>query len=1072
MMRSTFLSVIAVLLILSVRCSAQQAAIDSLERLVSRKTIRDTVTVNRLNRLSVLCLFVDPARAAKTADKARGIARKLGFHRGHAEAEYNLACAALYRNRIRDAAAHARISLRLRERESDVPGTIRSLLILGRAYYLLRSDSARDCYDRAALLAGNTGDTAGKAGALAGIGRLLMRTDRKGAREYLDRSLALFEQVCDTHGTASTLYALGFLSMQERDLKTATFFLDRSVALIEKTGDRYMLATIMRVRGQVHTRLGNLQEGERSFETALYAAESVGHDAERQSALTGLGIVYNRLGKQKEAMAIYRNLESVQRENRDTAGLIVTRINLGDLYHQRGQHHDALACFSQALADAERRHDEEKWSIALMNLGVVSAALGNSSEALGYFRRCLPLKTLQRDRDGMATLLNNMGALHAGSGDLDSAQACFHESLRLAEEVGAKVEMIRALQNIGMVHMQHADYENALKAFLRSLTLAEESGHKESIASAQRQIAFLYGHMFDGEKALEYGERSMRLYEALGSPNDSAAAYQIYALRLMGVQRYEEAMTWLERSLAIYERIRNLTGMGIVYNNMSGIHEYRGDLPAAVRVNARAIAIFEQAGDEKQLARALHNQGTYLRKLGRVEEASAAFERGNTLAKQTGAISEIMDLEHEMSRAARARGDFEAAYTHHINYVEIKDSLWIAEKIRSTEKLAAQFESEKKEKQISLLKTEGELSSLKLRQQAEELLRRRLQSEHREQEMRLLAQAGAIQSLTLDSTRKALDLGEAEKRALRSETELLKKREELNRAELGRRDTQRYALGAGMLLLAVIAVLLLRRVQARRREALLRAEAATAETHRLAAESERRQKETHRVYAQQLIQTQERERERIATDLHDSLGQELVVIKNRAMMALRHMDDPQKLRSQLQQVSDLSGHMLEDIRAIAHHLRPLELDRLGLTATLQGVAHELREATPIRIQADIDPIDGLFGKEQEIILYRIVQEALGNAVKHANATAVTVRLKQMDGRCRIEITDDGKGFLPEDTGTKGGNGRRGLGLSGMHERVHMLDGTMNIDAAPGEGTSITIDLPLLRKDGVPSAVSS
>ncbi len=284
-------------------------------------------------------------------------------------------------------------------------------------------------------------------------------------------------------------------------------------------------------------------------------------------------------------------------------------------------------------------------------------------------------------------------------------------------------------------------------------------------------------------------------------------------------------------------------------------------------------------------------------------------------------------------------------------------------------------------------------------------------------------------------------------------------------------------LAAGLALMLITLFTLYRLMKGRRREALLqadsavlRAEAATlqaqaaeAEVHRLAAEKEHRENELRREMTRGLFEMQEVERKRIASDLHDSLGQELVVIKNRAMLASEQYYDPDVLRPQLDRIIEMTGMAMSTVREITHNLRPTELDRLGLTAALRSLVHASDDTNGIRIEMEITAIDHLFSQDQEILIYRIVQEAISNILRHSHATEANVRAGRDDGELTISVSDDGRGFSMSSITERAAGVRHGLGLRSMQERVEMLGGRFNLRTAEGQGTSLRITIPVVHE---------
>lgn len=214
---------------------------------------------------------------------------------------------------------------------------------------------------------------------------------------------------------------------------------------------------------------------------------------------------------------------------------------------------------------------------------------------------------------------------------------------------------------------------------------------------------------------------------------------------------------------------------------------------------------------------------------------------------------------------------------------------------------------------------------------------------------------------------------------------------------------------------------------------------------------------TQEEFSRKLLSSQEQERQRIAAELHDSIGQSLLIIKNRAFLALSDMDKPEAVREQLEELSDSATGAIEECREISYNLRPYQINRLGLTRTLEAIFRRISEVTEIETIIELDSIDKLFSSEAEINIYRIVQECVNNIIKHSNASEACFFIKRKGAEVDILIQDNGRGF-DKNASASNGNGRGGFGLIGMNERARMLGGIYEIESKPDDGTSIRIKL--------------
>ena len=226
------------------------------------------------------------------------------------------------------------------------------------------------------------------------------------------------------------------------------------------------------------------------------------------------------------------------------------------------------------------------------------------------------------------------------------------------------------------------------------------------------------------------------------------------------------------------------------------------------------------------------------------------------------------------------------------------------------------------------------------------------------------------------------------------------------------------------------------------------------------AQIERRQA-AQQAFARQLLESQESERKRIAAELHDSLGQNLLVIKNRAQLQALTLPDKQ-VRTQFTEFSDAISQTLEEVRTIAYDLRPSHLDQLGLRTALVAMIEKVSASSTIQFTHEFDELDGLLRPGDEITLYRIVQECLNNILKHSGATKVALNLAVHAGELALTIRDNGRGFMPDEETHR----RAGLGLQGIAERVRILGGTHAIESAPGQGTTVTLRIELKDKQSM------
>jgi signal transduction histidine kinase len=209
-----------------------------------------------------------------------------------------------------------------------------------------------------------------------------------------------------------------------------------------------------------------------------------------------------------------------------------------------------------------------------------------------------------------------------------------------------------------------------------------------------------------------------------------------------------------------------------------------------------------------------------------------------------------------------------------------------------------------------------------------------------------------------------------------------------------------------------------------------------------------------RAFGRQLLETQEHERRRISNELHDSLGQDLFMIKTRAR-AHREAAVGAPAGTVLAEIESLVNESYADMKRISQGLRPWQLEKIGLSRTIEGMLARVADTCGTAFEIDVENVDSYFSAPQAINVFRIVQEAVNNVVRHAPSSRARVRVRRGRSTLKIVVSDDGPGFDPSTAA-----GGAGFGLMGIRERTLALGGSMTIGSRPGAGTVLTVVLPI------------
>jgi signal transduction histidine kinase len=203
------------------------------------------------------------------------------------------------------------------------------------------------------------------------------------------------------------------------------------------------------------------------------------------------------------------------------------------------------------------------------------------------------------------------------------------------------------------------------------------------------------------------------------------------------------------------------------------------------------------------------------------------------------------------------------------------------------------------------------------------------------------------------------------------------------------------------------------------------------------------------------MEVYETERKRIASELHDGLGQNLLIIANRAKMGLKK-EKVSLMQKEFEIISSSAIESINDVRKIAYNLHPLQIEDVGITTAIESMLKRIATLIDNKLSFTIENIDDSLTEEKRIHFYRVIQETLNNAIKHSSAENIEVIVVKEEQSIRAIIKDNGKGFNPDIK-------KEGYGLRSLNERIKILGGQFTIDSSPGTGTIIKIIIPTEKK---------
>jgi len=232
--------------------------------------------------------------------------------------------------------------------------------------------------------------------------------------------------------------------------------------------------------------------------------------------------------------------------------------------------------------------------------------------------------------------------------------------------------------------------------------------------------------------------------------------------------------------------------------------------------------------------------------------------------------------------------------------------------------------------------------------------------------------------------------------------------------------------------------------------------AATGLTYKQKLNKINKEKLYQEEFSRKLIESQETERKKIAGELHHTIAHDVLLTKNKALIALKNPEDNENLSKAINEISDLASETLKDIREISYNLHPHQLERLGFTKAINSILNDFSKSTDISLESELHSVNDILDKQNEIIIFRIIQECLNNVMKHSGADKAEVKVLNLEEGILINVIDNGIGF---DEKEKQLGKSYGIGLSSISERVKYLNGDLKIISEPGSGTAVKIFIP-------------
>ncbi len=602
-------------------------------------------------------------------------------------------------------------------------------------------------------------------------------------------------------------------------------------------------------------------------------------------------------------------------------------------------------------------------------------------------------------------ILSELSFAYASSNP-DTADMYLQQQMKLAERVNLPKFTANALNDQAILQYYKGDYANALANNKKALEIRRKLGDPMLIISSLNKIAVIYQETANYEAATDMQLQVLQIAEQL--KNDAYIGLTLNSLSalLQKVKKFDEALKYSRKAIQIAAQNADTMQLASACNTVEGIFEHTGQMDSAYWYQRMAVRLLEQIGDTIDLAKASNDLGVLLRQQRKNAEALIYFRKALQLATSFGSESDVAGYAANAGSAFIDLGKVDSGYfmlqlarQRNVNNLQetwqtVYGGLTTYFILKNKQDSAIYYSQLYRD----IIDT---IYSATAAQQVNELLMR-YETAEKEQQIEILAS-----------------------------------RNKVNELAISRRNIVIAIIIISFIAVVGLGILFYNRYRLKQ-QALLQNE--IARQQRLASKA--------------VIAAEELERQRIASDLHDGIGQMFSAVKmNLSGIADRAAITDTTDRHLLENTLALVDESCKEVRVISHRMMPNILLKSGLSAAIRDFINKIDESK-LKITLETFGLNTPIDAGTETVLYRIIQESVNNVIKHAGATTLDIQLHRDTDSVSVTVEDNGKGFDLAAVKNMGG-----IGLKSIEARAAYLDGKVDYDTAPGKGTLVAIYIP-------------
>lgn len=589
--------------------------------------------------------------------------------------------------------------------------------------------------------------------------------------------------------------------------------------------------------------------------------------------------------------------------------------------------------------------------------------------------------------------------------NLDSAAKYYLKADALSEKLDYQIGKFKFRSNYTYILNLQGKFEEGLKLNRESLEIAKKLNHRVNIGKSLNNIAASYTYMGNFTEAIKYFQLSASEFDRLGMKEFLPRLYISIGSAFEQAKLFNKSLIYKQKALQLTRPMNDSLTLADILTNIGGCYFNLKRYEESLAHFQEGLVVAEKIHSDIFITQAYAGLCRTNRLLKNFDEAWGYGQKGLVLARKSGSVFLELDCLRALMFLAEdsKKYDLSAQYT--------KEALTIAESNDMTDHLVELYED-----------------------YATDLTRQNNYKGAYDYLMKYVILNDSIQGIDVQKQLQELDTkyltAQKEKQIVTLEK------------EKQTRNTLIYSLIAGLVGLMAIAILAYRNIAFRKR-------VAEQEVLQL-------QQEKQLVATNSILKGQEEERTRVARDLHDGLGGLLSGIKLTLNSVKGNVILPEEsARTFTRALTQLDG-AISEMRRVAHSMMPETLVRFGLIDALSDFCEGISESGKLKVTMQAFGFDEKrLDSQVEVVLYRVVQELLNNVLKYADASEAQVQLTWVENNVSVTVEDNGKGF-----DIKNLEQSKGAGLRNVQARVDYLNGTLDIQSKPGEGTSVLVEIVL------------